>query len=87
LVTTTTPESLICTTLVSQNIRWQRQRDELRVQVREFRNRYPKRIKYGNRTSQLLDSFGLQDEAWMFEVVFDYGDHDEETPHVRESRP
>lgn len=49
-------------------------------------NRYLKSIKYGNRapnrdsdwvpTSPAL----LPVEGWMFEVVFDYGDHDRENP-------
>jgi len=34
-------------------------------------NRYPKRIKYGNRTSRLIQPDLTQTE-WMFEVVFDY---------------
>lgn len=60
---------------------------------RRAANRYLKRIHYGNRTT-LLDSEGnrprLLDEAqvnqqiadgeWMFEVVFDYGDHDSANP-------
>ncbi len=52
-------------------------------------NRYLKRILYGNRTS-LLDDAGdrpqmlNQDQndgaGWMFEAVFDYGEHDADTP-------
>ena len=49
-------------------------------------NRYPKRIRYGNRvpwpTGDSRDSASMtadhDDQAsggWMFEVVFDYGDH------------
>ena len=34
-------------------------------------NRYPKRIKYGNRVSRLLQP-NLAAATWMFEVVFDY---------------
>jgi RHS repeat-associated protein len=33
--------------------------------------RYPKRIKYGNRTSRLVEP-DLAHAAWLFEVVFDY---------------
>jgi RHS repeat-associated protein len=55
-------------------------------------NRYPKRIRYGNRKT-LLDNAGQrppvlsaaerQNAGWMFEVVFDYGEHagDAPTPH------
>lgn len=41
--------------------------------------RYPKRIRYGNRTSR-LDDPDLDDPGWMFEVVFDYGGHDPDAP-------
>ncbi|MCG7893952.1 MAG: FG-GAP-like repeat-containing protein [Candidatus Thiodiazotropha taylori] len=61
--------------------------------VRRRANRYIKRIYYGNRTS-LLDDAGNRppflDNAeidrqiakadWMFEVVFDYDDHDPSSP-------
>jgi len=56
---------------------------------RRAANRYPKRIRYGNR-STLLDDTGqrppvlsatqLQSAGWMFEVVFDYGEHSADTP-------
>ena len=48
--------------------------------------RYIKRIKYGNYTSFLLES-DLSVMQWMFEVVFDYGDHDPLTPTVAECQP
>ncbi|TFH39602.1 MAG: toxin, partial [ANME-2 cluster archaeon] len=38
-------------------------------------NRYLKRIKYGNKTPRLPDEDLLQRDDWMFEVVFDYGEH------------
>lgn len=37
--------------------------------------RYLDRVRYGNRTSSLADTPPGPDE-WMFEAVFDYGDHD-----------
>lgn len=56
---------------------------------RRMANRYLKRIHYGNRTP-LLDNGGhrphflsearIQNAGWMFEVVFDYGEHDPEVP-------
>lgn len=60
-------------------------------------NRYPKRIMYGNR-GPLLDALGdrprfvdgdevakqIEDDGWMFEVVFDYGDHDLDMPGPRD---
>ena len=62
-------------------------------------NRYPKRIRYGNRVPLLLDpdtpSFrkshlaphDLDAAGWMFEVVFDYGEgHYQEEPPDEEGR-
>jgi RHS repeat-associated protein len=57
-------------------------------------NRYPKRIRYGNRKPLLLDpdtpgfrrchleSHDLESAEWMFEVVFDYGEG-----HYRDEQP
>ena len=52
-------------------------------------NRYLKRVRYGNRLP-LLDSAGqrphflpsppVPDNRWMFDVVFDYGEHDANAP-------
>ena len=41
--------------------------------------RYLKRIRYGNRVSRLVQP-DLSEPGWMFEVVFDYGEHDAEAP-------
>ena len=53
-------------------------------------NRYLKGIRYGNRTP-LLDDAGwrprflseseIDDAQWMFQVIFDYGEHDADDPH------
>jgi len=52
-------------------------------------NRYIKHIRYGNRNSLLtveglrprhLSQADLQNAGWMFEVVFDYGEHDRDEP-------
>lgn len=42
-------------------------------------NRYVQRIKYGNRVSRLVQP-DLRQAEWLFEVVFDYGDHDVDAP-------
>ena len=52
-------------------------------------NRYLKRVRYGNRVP-LLDAAGrrpveltsqaIHDAGWLFEVVFDYGEHDPDDP-------
>jgi hypothetical protein len=70
-----------------------------RNDARRTANRYLKRIRYGNRTP-LLDGSGarpqflaglpasqMADAGWMFEVVFDYGEHDGESPVPEESTP
>jgi len=41
--------------------------------------RHLKRIRYGNRISTLVDPEPA-DPGWMFEVVLDYGEHDDEVP-------
>lgn len=60
---------------------------------RRATNRYLKRIRYGNRVP-LLDNAGhrprvltdpqIQNAGWMFEVVFDYEDHDPAIPMPRD---
>ncbi len=54
--------------------------------------RYPKQIRYGNRmpwpAGDSHDSTGQANGGgWMFEVVFDYGDHDEHAPLPKPTRP
>lgn len=47
-------------------------------------NRYLKHIRYGNRVSRLMEP-SLSDAEWMFEVVFDYGEHDSEAPEPNDA--
>ncbi|MCL4299100.1 MAG: toxin [Anaerolineae bacterium] len=47
-------------------------------------NRYLKRIKYGNRVSRLVQP-DLAQAEWLFEVVFDYGEHDPDDPKPKEA--
>jgi RHS repeat-associated protein len=50
--------------------------------------RYLKRIQYGNRTPVARTEPAPSSSAeWLFEVVFDYGEHDDDAPSVNESRP
>lgn len=49
-------------------------------------NRYLKRIRYGNRASRFVEPDPAK-AGWMFEVVFDYGEHDQDDPSPDESRP
>src|SRR5262249_50313296 len=51
--------------------------------------RYLKRIQYGNRVP-VLDREApapAHDEDWRFEVVFDYGEHDDAAPTPAKVRP
>ena len=54
--------------------------------VRATANRYLKHILYGNRTpnrdtqGKVIDPAALPAATWMFEVVFDYGEHNQATP-------
>lgn len=68
---------------------WERNR----TQESRCHQKYIKRILYGNRTPcRDLDSWKATDEAWpktedwMFEVVFDYGEHDKESPRTAETQ-
>jgi RHS repeat-associated protein len=53
-------------------------------------NRYLKRLRYGNRRPnrdtnwRATDPSQLPDDTWMFEVVFDYGEHDADAPSPHE---
>lgn len=70
-----------------------------REDPRRLANRYPKRIRYGNTASLLneharrprfLDDLPrelLNDSGWMFEVVFDYDEHDANAPTPRGTGP
>ena len=46
-------------------------------------NRYLKAIRYGNRQSGTAEGGA---DGWLFELVFDYGDHDEATPFPETQR-
>ncbi len=60
-------------------------------------NRYLKSIRYGNREPLLEPSTGqrppfvaadrIDNAGWMFEVVFDYGEHDPAIPTPRDAGP
>lgn len=64
--------------------------------IRRTPNRYIKSIRYGNRRS-LIDDQGervvfpsqalLDDLDWMFEAIFDYGEHDKVSPTPQEVHP
>ncbi|MEW6731026.1 MAG: SpvB/TcaC N-terminal domain-containing protein [Acidobacteriota bacterium] len=61
-----------------------------RIDITRSSNRYIKRIKYGNRTPYypLLASdqpLPQPNTEWLFEVVFDYGEHDFDKPTPEDS--
>jgi hypothetical protein len=62
-----------------------RTRPEERHRVRTA-NRYPKRIKYGNRVSRLVQP-DLSTATWLFEVVFDYDEAHVQDVALDPSRP
>jgi RHS repeat-associated protein len=47
-------------------------------------SRYIKRIKYGNRVSHLVED-NVAAGGWLFEVVVDYGEHDQTVPTPADS--
>ncbi len=53
--------------------------EQNRTELSRSGKRYLKRIKYGNRVSRLIEP-NLAQTDWMFEVVFDYGEHALDTP-------
>ncbi|HXQ37338.1 MAG TPA: SpvB/TcaC N-terminal domain-containing protein, partial [Anaerolineales bacterium] len=56
-----------------------------RTEFSRSANRYLKRIKYGNRVSRLIEP-DVARGGWHFEVVFDYGEHDLDTPTPDETK-
>jgi len=51
-----------------------------RTEVSRSANRYLKSIKYCNQTPRQEDEALSQRSDWLFEVVFDYGEHDPDKP-------
>jgi hypothetical protein len=64
---------------------WPQERNRLKTQL-PFANLYLKSIKYGNKKPYRAGSTSFEIEFddgpndWMFEVVFDYGEHDRQQP-------
>jgi RHS repeat-associated protein len=57
-----------------------------RLVARQFPQRYIKNIKYGNCTPrQSAEDLTLRTD-WVFEVAFDYGEHDQAAPTTQEIR-
>jgi RHS repeat-associated protein len=63
----------------SDNIDLSQANEKNRTVAGRSANRYLKQIKYGNRTSRLIEP-DLSQTDWMFKLVFDYGEHAPDAP-------
>ncbi len=71
----------------SQGVDLARIEEGQRTPLSRSANRYLKRICYGNRTPrQPGENLSLRSD-WMFEVVFDFGDHPADNPQPLPSQP
>jgi RHS repeat-associated protein len=61
--------------------------ESFRTDISRSANRYLRSIKYGNLHSRLSEMYKYGAESWMFEVVFDYGDHDIDNPLPWSTQP
>ena len=57
-----------------------------RLIAKQFPQRYLKNIRYGNRTQRKAGEDLASRDDWLFEVEFDYGEHDEAAPTTTEER-
>ena len=60
--------------------------EQSRLAAKQFPQRYLKRIQYGNRTPRLAGEDLAARSDWLFEVLLDYGEHDEKAPSSTELR-
>jgi RHS repeat-associated protein len=58
-----------------------------RLISQQFAQRYLKYIQYGNRTPRFTGEDLAARKDWLFEVAFDYGEHDSATPSTQELNP
>ena len=58
-----------------------------RTAISRSANRYLKHIQYGNLTPHQPTEYLSQRKDWLFEVVFDYGEHDQNNPKPDDSKP
>jgi hypothetical protein len=75
----------------SQNVPLSSANERNRTDLSRTANRYIKSIKYGNKTPNRdqstwmpFSAFNLPAKDWMFTVLFDYGEHDNEIPCLTE---
>lgn len=58
-----------------------------RLTTNQFAQRYLKSIKYGNRTPRESGEELAKRTDWLFEVIFDYDEHDATAPTTQETQP
>ncbi len=56
-----------------------------RLKAQALPQRYLKRIRYGNQTPRVDGESLKARNDWLFEAVFDYGEHDSEAPTAQET--
>jgi RHS repeat-associated protein len=57
-----------------------------RLRTGSFVQRYPKQIRYGNVAAYDVGEDLTKRSDWLFDIVFDYGEHDSATPTLAEPR-
>jgi RHS repeat-associated protein len=57
-----------------------------RLKTNQYAQHYLKSIKYGNRTPREQDEDLTKRTDWLFEVIFDYGEHDATAPTTKETQ-
>ena len=63
----------------SQDVELSQASEQNRTDLSRSANRYLKRVRYGNLVSRLIEP-DLAQTDWLFEVVFDYGEHALDAP-------
>lgn len=71
----------------SANVDFSLAHERNRSDLSRSTNRYLKRIRYGNLSPYQIGEDLSQRTDWLFEVVFDYGEHDTDAPAIQEIRP
>ncbi|MFH0344934.1 MAG: SpvB/TcaC N-terminal domain-containing protein [Chromatiales bacterium] len=70
-----------------KNVNRSAPQEKNRLTSNQFAQRHLKRIKYGNQTPRESGEDLAKHTDWLFEVIFDYGDHDAAVPTTKETQP
>lgn len=68
----------------SEGVETSQAHEQNRTDQSRATNRYLKHIQYGNRVSRLVQP-DLDAMGWLFEVVFDYGEHESDKPRPNDT--